>query len=227
MATSTIHLLNKDLLNKEEFTSNGTFNVPKGVNRVFVEGWGGGGGGQDSAPGAGGAGGFGALRSFRVVDVTPGAAITVTIGAGGTSSSGVGNPGGDTTFGGLATFKGASGVGQTGTTIDAIDPFGVAARRQNPGGGTPGGYGGDGTNPASDGWRNEFYLGGSAPGSVNIYDGGGGGAGPGGPGGNGGDNSLGSNAAANSGAGGGGGSNGPRGGTGGSGKLIVYWIDPQ
>lgn len=107
------------------FTSSGTYNVPSDVKALLLMGWGNGGSGgggasvlagsTDSFPGGGGGGG-GAWKRVFVVEVTPGAAIAVTIpaaSAGGAIGT-VGNAGGDLTFGALATFLGA-GPGQGGT----------------------------------------------------------------------------------------------------------------
>lgn len=210
MSASGIHFLDKDLVNKQAFTSSGTFNVPKGITRVLVHGWGGGQGGGNaffSGTNQPGNGGRGAHEGWRWVDVTPGDAISVTIGAGGDNNAGSGadgGPGGDTIFGSLVTFKGAD------------------IKR-----GIPQGLGGDSA-PGEDGEGNAFYLGGAGA-TGGTDNGGGGGAGPGGNGGNGAfGGSDGGSGAANSGAGGGAaGQNGNFGGDGGSGYCEVFWVDPQ
>lgn len=107
-----------DSLKIDTFTASGTFTVPANVNNVIVIGCGGGGGGGTGAGNdvniaewwCGGGGGGGALCGSVPVSVTPGAAIAVTIGAGGAS----GANGSDTTFGSLATFAGAkAGISAT------------------------------------------------------------------------------------------------------------------
>lgn len=109
---------------KKVITGTGTFTPQSGVTEYKVIGWGGGGSGGSGAsgsPASGGGGGGAALPSIAYVTVTPNAAITVTIGAGGASVAGtagagtVGNVGADSTFGTYATFGGASG-GAGGTT---------------------------------------------------------------------------------------------------------------
>jgi len=66
------------------YTANGTFTVPAGVTTVKVEAWGGGGAGGGAAPALGnvaaGGGGGGAYVKNISVGVTPGAAISVTVG---------------------------------------------------------------------------------------------------------------------------------------------------
>lgn len=107
-------------LRVDSFTASGTWTCPAGVTRIVVEGCGGGGaggcGGSGAAGGGGGSGsgGGGAIYSSRAITVVPTTVYTVTIGAGGTPS-GLGvtwtlaQDGGDSTFGSLATFRGASG----------------------------------------------------------------------------------------------------------------------
>ncbi len=205
MSSSTIHFLNKNGLQYQEFLSNGNFTVPDGIYELWVEACGAGDNGDNGSGVAnpdeyGGHGGRGAAIGFRHVSVTPGQVIAVTIGA---------SNGASTTFGALATFLGG-----------AVKGFGAD-------GGIPGNDG-SGDGPAAgtvetDGFHSPHYLGGDG-----NY-GGGGGAGPYGDGGDGGGfgGPAGSNAAANTGAGGGGGGVGGGtdndGGLGGSGRLKVYW----
>ncbi len=205
MSSSTIHFLNKNGLQFQEFLANGNFTVPDGIYELWVEACGAGDNGANGSGTAnpdeyGGRGGSGAALGFRHVSVTPGQIIAVTIGA---------SNGASTTFGALATFLGG-------------DPLGYGAA------GGLGGNDGTGGGPIAgtedtDGQHSAHYLGGGG-----NY-GGGGGAGPYGAGGNGGGfgGPGGSNAAANTGAGGGGGGVGGGtdndGGTGGSGRLKVMW----
>ena len=99
----------------QKFTASGSWTAPSTVVRARVEGFGGGGGGGQGraagGPNNGSGGGGGAILRVLTVPVVPGTTYTVTIGAGG--SGGVypsPNPttGGDTTFGTLAIFRGAS-----------------------------------------------------------------------------------------------------------------------
>ncbi len=124
---------------------------PPGVTRarLHLQGGGGGGGGTSNASSAGGGGGGGGYGRTTVA-VTPGVAISGTVGAGGTAGSGSGNGGtggftncttfGQTAFGGAgglgtsttAVAAGGAGAGTTGTF-----DFAVTA----PGGGSGQGYG--------------------------------------------------------------------------------------
>jgi hypothetical protein len=127
------------------FGSTAIFTVPTGVTlvRATVVGAGGGGGGTNGTYGAagGGAGGF-ASGTFRV---TPGSAITVTVGAGGASGligASAGN-GGTSSFGAFCSATGGQGglfvntaatLGGSGGTGSGGDLMGS------------GGYGADGQN---------------------------------------------------------------------------------
>lgn len=219
----------------QEFTSNGTWTCPQGVNVVLLIGCGGGGGGCSGiyAPGEisfilNGAGGAGAPLGIRVVSVTPGQSYNVTIGAGGApgprSIFEKGGDGGNTTFGNLVTFRGGGG-GQmhSPTSPSSIHEY----RGIPPGGGT---YGGGAAFGNFHEAQSSFgYAGGSGNGQGST--GGGGGAGPFGPGGNGANqNAPAQSAPHNSGAGGGGGYAAPgreAAGAGGSGRLIIVWLESQ
>jgi hypothetical protein len=97
------------------YSSNGanTYNVPAGINRVFVRLWGaggGGGGGTTNSKSNSGGGGGGYAESWLIV--TPGGQVTVTVGAGGTggqTSGANGVNGGNTTFGSQLTAYGGGG----------------------------------------------------------------------------------------------------------------------
>jgi hypothetical protein len=66
------------------FTSSGTFVVPAGVTRMFIDTWsGGGGGGSGNATGGLGSGGGGGGRAKDIFDVVPGTTLTLTVGTGG------------------------------------------------------------------------------------------------------------------------------------------------
>ncbi|MFC2068425.1 hypothetical protein ACFLTP_05410 [Chloroflexota bacterium] len=70
------------------FTSDGTFTVPEGINRILVEVWGAGGGGgypsqgQYLCPGGGGGGGSGGY-SERLLDLADGQVFNIVTGVGG------------------------------------------------------------------------------------------------------------------------------------------------
>lgn len=99
----------------ELFDASGTFTVPPGVELVYVTfgGAGGGGGGGAATLYRGGFGGAGEIL-FRIpYIVTPGDAITVTIGAGGVGGAlgaNDGADGGDTTFGDIKVRGGMGGT---------------------------------------------------------------------------------------------------------------------
>ena len=97
----------------EVFLSSGTWTRPhSGITSVTVVCIGGGGAGGLGNGGAGGGGGGGG--GYIEASVTVSGNVTVTIGAGGVGgASGFGNPGGNTTFGSLATAVGGNG-GQDG-----------------------------------------------------------------------------------------------------------------
>lgn len=104
------------------FSANGTFIVPDGVTKVFVEmiGGGGGGGGGGSVPSYGG---YHALSVNSSVNVVPATVMPVTVGGGGTGGVVVpngaggmtygmkGTAGGDSSFGGIVAAGGAGGAG--------------------------------------------------------------------------------------------------------------------
>jgi hypothetical protein len=105
----------------QEFDANGSFTIPDGVTRIFVELWGAGGNraqGLGSGSGAGGAGAF----SASVVNVTPGAVYQVNVGQSSWPSFGqpTGPDGGDTELvapnGSVVLFAGG-GKGGTGSAV--------------------------------------------------------------------------------------------------------------
>lgn len=106
----------ENFLNRETFTSNGTFTVPSGVYKITIEAVGGSGGGGGSgadmnsvtssttgATGGGGAGGAGEYAGM-FFDVTAGDVISVTIGTAGTLG----------TAGSMATLPGNGEAGGNG-----------------------------------------------------------------------------------------------------------------
>ena len=225
MSGSAIFLPGNGVQKIETFTSSGTFNVPLGVAFVVVEAIGaGGGGGRTNNSGRGGGGGHAGIHLTRIVGVTPGGNITVTIGAAGvgrTGSLGLGGDGGDTLFGGIA-YKGGAG-GDHGTTSVIVNTYITA--------GSKGGAGAtESPNTVAIGINGETLIGigGAAGTSAGAVAAGGGGAGAlsaGGAGAAGGGSNAGGAAAANSGAGGGGSALSGNGGNGGSGWLRVTWIE--
>ncbi|MGN1231093.1 MAG: BppU family phage baseplate upper protein [Anaerotignum sp.] len=128
--TSDVSPLNEMLLpmlanGVQTFTSNGTFTVPKGINKIYVTACGGGGGGggclydNDSEYLCyDGNGGNGAAAIYRQpFSVTPSQVLTITIGSGGaagsnsSSSPTSGSAGTATVVGGLVTLAGGTGGG--------------------------------------------------------------------------------------------------------------------
>lgn len=186
------------------FTASGTFNVPSGVYLIDVEvlGGGGGGGGSGTAN-TGGAGGGGGGYARRLCAVTPGQAVSVTVGAGGAGSTSNGATGGTSSFGAFCSATGGEG-GQS---------FAAGAAGGGPGVGSGGDLnlaGGFGTD-----------------GAVNAAVGGSGGA-PAGLGGGGGRAGSGAGIASQSRGGGGGGAYtniaaNVSGGAGGPGIVVVKW----
>ncbi|ECM9706425.1 phage tail protein [Salmonella enterica subsp. enterica serovar Infantis] len=124
------------------FTVNGTFIVPDGVNRVFVEvvGGGGGGGGGSLANEECSTGGIAAKCVAGYVDVVPKSQIPVMVGAGGSGGAKgsrsqrkgfSGNAGGQSSFGNLNAPGGAGGAagGTGGNTISFLPPSGNGGAR--------------------------------------------------------------------------------------------------
>jgi hypothetical protein len=99
------------------FAATTTWTVPPNCNWILVEMCGGGGGGEGGCRGlsgsittqylyAQGGGGAGAPRILKLIAVTPGQVLTITIGAGGTAGAAGGGAGGD----GGSTIIGVQGV---------------------------------------------------------------------------------------------------------------------
>lgn len=115
-------------------TASTTWNVPLNVSHVKARVWGaGGGGGGNYRQGAGGGGGGGGYAE-QIVAVTPGSAITITIGTGGvggsnssvSSSANNGGSGGSSSFGPYISATG--GVGGFGALLGESGIGGVGGR---------------------------------------------------------------------------------------------------
>lgn len=145
------------------FSTSTTFTVPIGVSllRATVVGGGGGGGGTDGtyAAAGGGAGGF-ATGTFMVA---PGAAIAVTVGAGGAAgvAGASGGTGGSSSFGTFLSATGGQG-GQFQTTVSTPGGSGGLGS-----GGEIAGHGGCG----ADGQNGSTVIGGQ--GGSSLFGGGG------------------------------------------------------
>ena len=180
-----------------------TFTVPAGVTSVSVVavggGQGGGGAGNTSSSVTGGGGAGGGL-SYGNVSVTPGQAITVTVGAGGAGGSGYsqsGQAGGTSSFGSFIVAGGGSGS----TSIGANGTFGGSGT-----GGTSGGTSRLGGGIGGQGGKYASGDAGGGGGGAGGYSGNGGAGGDGGP-----DGGSTGPAQAGSGGAGGGGAGGPGG----------------
>ena len=144
---------------RKSFFASGTWIVPNGVTKVRarVVGGGGGGGGCTLAAGAGGGGSAGGYAEDNIT-VTPGASMTVTVGAVGTAGPATtgtsGGNGGVSSFGGLTgnggiggqlanpNFAGGDGGTGTGGSADAINASGGDGTDGNATYSTSGGLGG-------------------------------------------------------------------------------------
>jgi hypothetical protein len=223
----------------QTFTTSGTFTVPTGVTSVTVEAWGGGGAGGGCTTlsrSTGGGGGGGTYTKTTSVTVTPGAPISVTVGAGGTGISACnGNPGGTSTFAAAIPVTAIGGNG--GNVNGASTPLNGLAATVATGITYNGGAGGVGN--ASSGTSGTSGGGGGGAGSTgsgatpttgtNAGIGGTGGGGNGAAGTN--TSGIGTAATALGGGGSGGrNSTSPSNRTGGNGfkgQIIITWIPPQ
>jgi hypothetical protein len=147
----------------QSFLSSGIFVVPAGAFQVEVELWGGGAGsyaslfGTPSGCGSGGGSGGGYARK-RIVGLTPGQSISITVGIGGT---------GGTTAGAAATSGGSSSFGSyVSATGGGLNYLATIANPQN------------GATPAGSGIGGDVNLMGSAGQAALLNQGGMGGAAP-------------------------------------------------
>lgn len=173
--TNTGATTGSGVINRQVFTSSGTYTPTSGMMYCDVEvvGAGGAGGGAKTTGGAeyalGSGGGCGEYAKGIITAATIGASQAVTIGTGGTGVSGNnGNNGGDSSLGALITAKGGSG----GIAAAA------AASGYNVGGiGGSGGSGGNFRNPGQSGapcyWVVSAGIGLTGAGGSGIYGAGG------------------------------------------------------
>lgn len=104
------------------FTSSGTWTRPTGCRRIkaTIVGGGGGGGNTTTASGAAGGGGGAGATCIKYLDVTSTSSLTVTVGAGGASSTAGGTSGlGTSNAQGQATGGGAGSTGSSSTVGSA------------------------------------------------------------------------------------------------------------
>lgn len=204
------------------FTSSGTWTCPAGVTSINVEAYGGGGGGgRANRGGGGGGGGYSATTSIAV---TPGAAYTITVGAGGTAGNNtvtLGGAGGTTTATFGATTVTANGGAGGSDDLTSTAPGGVlgtgtvrfAGGRGSAPGATNAGGGGGCAGPTSNGSNGAVTAGGAAGTGGTVAGAGGAGAGS--------NNTAGT--AGSSYGGGGGGGRSRNGGAGAGGYLSITY----
>ncbi len=220
--------------------------APSSVEYLVVAGGGAGGNAGGASPdnhlgGGGGAGGFRTATGFAVAAGTP---YTVTIGAGGSTVSGIGNSGSNSVFSTITSTGGGGGGYSTTTARNGGSGGGGGTEPFTPLYGSPGtgtaGQGNDG-GTANQSNRGGGGGGASAVGGANnggagtassitgvsvTYAGGGGGAqGTGGAGGGGAGGPGATAGSANTGGGGGGSWQQQNGGAGGSGVVIIAYAN--
>jgi hypothetical protein len=134
----------------QAFTASGTFTVPAGVTEVEVEIWGAGSGSWASVAGiTGGGGSGGGYARKRVSGLTPGAAVSVALGAGGSSAFGsyCSASGGTVNPSNTLAYPASGNIAGTGTGGDLNLCGGDGGNGQQNQGGivlNNGGYGGEG-----------------------------------------------------------------------------------
>lgn len=174
--------------NVQTFTSSGSWTNPGFGTTAFIQCWGGGAsGGRGTTNEAGGGGGGGTYNERFVPVSSLGLTETVTIGVGGAArtTEGVGNIGGNTTFGSLLTAYGGAGGsngagGGGGGGGGGVMSVGVAGSNSDGGGGGSPVGGAGGTGGAAAG-ASSFGGGGGGDtglsGGLAYFGGGGGGGG--------------------------------------------------
>jgi hypothetical protein len=203
-AAGSITSPNPTFVGSQIFTSSGTFTVPTGVKRIFVQAWGAGGGGAQGAYnqqygtcfGGGGGGGGGYAEGW--IEVSAGQQITVTVGAGGAPGSGangtqlnLGGTGGTSSFGSYVQATGGTGGYQseagTGQPLNATGGSGGLGNLGTYGatGNNGGGAGSNTTNGQNGGGGATSMAGPGGAGSTSMSTAGGNGYAPGGGGGGG------------------------------------------
>lgn len=96
--------------NLQTFTTSGTFTVPVGITKVKVTVVGAGGAGGSATTTAASAGGSAGGAAIKIVAVSPGALIPITIGSGGAPALGsTGGTGGTSSFGSIFSATGGQG----------------------------------------------------------------------------------------------------------------------
>jgi hypothetical protein len=128
LSPTQVRALTAPLNRSQIFTASGTFIVPAGVTSAEVIVIGGGGGGGASANGSGGGtvgnigagGGAGGYALRRTTGLTPGASVTVTVGAAGTAPAAAsGGAGGSSSFGAFVSATGGGGGGWGENTLSS------------------------------------------------------------------------------------------------------------
>ncbi|MFA7333646.1 MAG: hypothetical protein WC130_05040 [Kiritimatiellia bacterium] len=177
----------------QDFTASGSFVIPTGITRLFVEGCGAGGGGgggqQDQGGGGRGASGGGGSATFlKTIDVTayPGDTLAVVIGASG--AAGLGSGGGGGANGSSGSAGGATTLTTSGAVLLASIAGGGAGLAGNlstsaGAGGAFGGAGGTGGSQGVNGVAGSNGTTGFSGGALGSASGNGGGGGGGGAGG--------------------------------------------
>lgn len=147
--TTTIEPQKKiQVIRRQIFTTSGTYTPHASMTYVMVESIGGGGGGggvigSATAGAAGGGGGAGAYTRSLLARAAVLPSVAVTIGAGGTGSSGAaGTNGGNTTFGALNTALGGGGGGVGNATTGGAGAAGSGGALSGTGSELYGGSGG-------------------------------------------------------------------------------------
>jgi len=219
-----------------------TFIVPKGVTTINVQAWGGGGCSGYNTSGRARGGGGGGAYTEGIMSVTPGASITIVVGAGGiyNNNNTTTDNGGTTSVGTLVANGGSRGVignniavnGGTGGTV-STNPGVVTSFLSFAGGNGGNGYVAGDNGGGGGGGASASSAGAGDPGSNGTAGGGGGtggtGTAGGGDGGRGADNDGRPNSADGTAPGGGGGGRGDYSGSdrnGAVGQVIITWTIP-